>query len=495
MIAVGEYILLCLPAIPLGAALLAFGLKSRRVVEVVHFFGISALALLALVLVKYVLSGQRLFALNGMLYADSLTAVLVLLIGVVGFLNGFYSLGYMRQELSHGEVKEKDISAYYGFYHVFLLTMIISAISNNIAIMWAAVEATTLGSVFLVGFYKHKTSAESAWKYVLICSVGLGFALYGTILTYSNAFAMVHDAHKAMQWTELVRMAPNLDPHLMKLAFAFVLIGFGTKAGLVPMHTWLPDAHSEAPSPASALLSGVLLKCALFAVVRYYAITLHAVGNVFPQTMLLTFGLLTVGVAVFFILVQNDIKRKLAYSSVEHVGIIATGLGVGGPLGIFAALLHTINHSITKSLLFCTAGNVTMKYGTRDANKIRGMLKLMPFTALMFAAGLLTAAGSPPFNIFVTEFMTITAGLRNGYIWQMILFMILLVVAFVALVVLVSETVLGPRPADVSRGDGNWLTLLPFGILFVFMAGLGIYLPDPLNQLLHGAIGVVLGGN
>lgn len=301
----------------------------------------------------------------------------------------------------------------------------------------------------MVGFYKHKTSAEAAWKYVLICSVGLAFALYGTILTYSNAFSVVQDAHKAMLWTELIKMAHQLDSQMMKLAFVFILIGFGTKAGLVPMHTWLPDAHSEAPSPASALLSGVLLKCALFAMVRYYAIALQSVGSEFPQTLLLIFGLLSVGVAAFFILVQNDIKRKLAYSSVEHIGIIATGLGVGGPLGIFAAFLHTINHSITKSLLFCTTGNITMKYGTRDATKIRGMKKVAPLTGFLFAAGLIAVAGSPPFNIFISELMTLTAGLKSGLFWPMILLLLFLVIAFAALVILISETVLGSPPEDL----------------------------------------------
>lgn len=495
MIEMGGNILFYLPAVPLGTALLAFGIRSRRkVVEVVHFAGISILALFSLLLVKSVLSGQKLFALDQMLYADEVSAVLILLIGVVGFLNGFYSIGYMRHEQAHGEVKEREVALYYGFYHLFLFTMVISAISNNIAIMWAAVEATTLGSAFLVGFYKHKTSAEGAWKYVLICSVGLAFALFGTILTYSNAFSAVHNAHKSMLWTELVRMAQNLDPQMMKLAFVFILIGFGTKAGLFPMHTWLPDAHSEAPSPASALLSGVLLKCALFAIVRYYAIALKVVGKEFPQTLLLIFGVLTVGVAAFFILVQNDIKRKLAYSSVEHIGIITTGLGAGGAFGIFAAFLHTINHSVTKSLLFCTTGNIMMKYGTRDANKIRGMLKAIPFTGFMFMAGIIAVAGSPPFNIFVSEFMTLTAGFRNGHFWPMILFLLLLVIVFVALVILISETVLGPQPEDMPRGDANWLTLLPFVILFVFMAGLGLYLPDPLNQLLQGAVSVILGG-
>lgn len=489
----GENLLYLLPAVPLVTALLAFVIRSYRIVEVVHVAGISSLALLSLWLVKSVLDGQTFFALDGMLYADGLTAILILLIGTVGFLSGFYSIGYMRHDLAHGEVKERDLSIYYGFYHLFLFTMILSAISNNIAILWAAVEATTLGSAFLVGFYKHKTSAEAAWKYVLICSVGLAFALYGTILTYSNAFSMVQDAHRAMLWTELIKMAHQLDPQMMKLAFVFVLIGFGTKAGLVPMHTWLPDAHSEAPSPASALLSGVLLKCALFAMVRYYAIALQSVGSAFPQTLLLIFGLLSVGVAAFFILVQNDIKRKLAYSSVEHIGIIATGLGVGGTLGLFAAFLHTINHSITKSLLFCTTGNITMKYGTRDANKIRGMMNVAPFTGFLFAAGLIAVAGSPPFNIFISELMTLTAGLKSGLFWPMILLLLFLVIAFVALVILISETVLGFPPEDLPRGETNWMGLLPLGILFVFMAGLGIYLPAPLNQLLQDAVGVVLG--
>ncbi|MBE3573370.1 MAG: hydrogenase 4 subunit F, partial [Moorella humiferrea] len=490
----GENILFYLPAVPLGTALLAFGIRSRRMVEVVHFAGISIVALLSLLLVQHVLKGQRLLALGEMLYADSLTAVLVLIIGILGFLVGFYSIGYMRYDLAHGEVDERSVCAYYGFYHIFMFTMVLSAISNNIAIMWAAVEATTLGSAFLVGFYKHKTSAEGAWKYVLICSVGLAFALYGTILTYSNAFAMVHDAHRAMLWTELVGMAPGLDPQVMKLAFVFILIGFGTKAGLFPMHTWLPDAHSEAPSPASALLSGVLLKCALFAIVRYYAITLQVVGSEFPQTLLLIFGLLSVGVSAFFILVQHDIKRKLAYHSVEHIGIIATGLGAGGPLGIFAALLHAINHSITKSLLFCTAGNITIKYGTRDAERIRGMLKVAPFTAFIFTVGLLALAGSPPFNIFVSEFMTLMAGLQGGHLWPMILFLVSLVIVFAALLILISKTVFGSPPEGLPRGDANWLTLLPFGVLFLLMAGLGVYIPAPLNELLKNAVSVVLGG-
>ncbi|HHY59259.1 MAG TPA: hydrogenase 4 subunit F [Clostridia bacterium] len=490
----GENVLLYLPAVPLVTALLAFGIRSRRIVEVVHFAGISIVAFLSLLLGQDALDGQKLFALDGMLYADSLTALLVLIIGIVGFLDGFYSIGYMRYDLAHGEADERGVCSYYGFYHLLLFTMVLSAISNNIAIMWAAVEATTLGSAFLVGFYRYKSAAEAAWKYVLICSVGLAFALYGTILTYSDAFAIVQDAHRAMLWTEIAKMARSLDPQVMKLAFVFILIGFGTKVGLVPMHTWLPDAYSEAPSPVSALLSGILMKCALFAIIRHYAIALQAVGKEFPQTLLLVFGLLSVGISAFFILAQRDIKRKLAYSSVEHIGIIATGLGTGGALGVFAALFHAVNHSITKSLLFCTVGNVTLKYGTRDSQKIRGMFRVAPITAFMFMTGLLAVVGSPPFNVFLSELLTVMAGLQGGYFWPMILFLLLLVIVFVALLILISETVLGSPPEDLPRGELSWLTLLPLGMLFVLMAGLGIYSPAPLHRLLQNAVAVVLGG-
>lgn len=484
-------ILLYMLAVPLGSGLLAFVIKLRRMVEMVHFAGITILAFLSLMLVHYVLNGQNLFALDGMLYADSLTAILVFIIGIMGFLIGFYSIGYMRYDIQHGKVEERDVSSYYGFYHILLFTMVLSALSNNIAIMWAAVEATTLGSTFLVGLYKNKTSAEAAWKYVLICSVGLAFALYGTILTYSNAFAMVKDAHRAMLWTEIVKMARSFDPQVMKLAFVFILIGFGTKVGLVPMHTWLPDAYSESPSPVSALLSGVLMKCALFAIIRYYTIALQVVGNQFLQTLLLIFGILSVGVSALFILVQDDVKRKLAYSSVEHIGIIATGLGIGGPLGIFAALFHAVNHSITKSLLFCTAGNVTLKYGTRDSKKIKGMFKVAPFTAFMFMAGVLSIAGLPSLNIFVSEFMTVMAGLQGGYLWLVILFLILLLIVFAAMVILISETVIGSPPDGLPRGETNYITLLPLGVLFMLMAWLGLYRPELFNQLLQRAVNIV----
>lgn len=212
----------------------------------------------------------------------------------------------------------------------------------------------------------------------------------------------------------------------MLLAFVFLLIGFGTKTGLFPMHAWLPDAHSEAPSPVSALLSAVLLNCALLVLIRYYIIICQAIGSDFPNRLLLIFGMLSVAVAAFFILVQRDIKRLLAYSSVENMGLVAVELGIGGPLGIFAALLHILNHSLAKTLLFCGSSNVLLKYGTRDLNVVCGMLKIMPFTAVLFGGGALALAGMPPFNIFLSEFMTITAGLARNHLLIIVLLLLLL---------------------------------------------------------------------
>jgi hydrogenase-4 component F len=420
---VPENLLIWLLAIPLMISLLAFGTRvlrslvpgarastlrvERGALEALHLAGIFLLLVLSLSLARAVLEQGSITSAGAWLYADQLTAVFTLIIGVMGFLNGLYSIGYLRHDLEQGSIDINGLGAYYGFFHFFLLTMLFTILTNNIVLMWVGIEATTLSSAFLVGLYGHRLSLEAAWKYVLICSVGVAFALYGTVLVYANAFHVLHQAGNAVLWTEIARNAGALDPMIMKLAFVFILIGFGTKAGLFPMHTWLPDAHSEAPSPVSAMLSGVLLNCALFAIIRYYIIISQPVGTAFPRTLLLIFGALSVAVAAFSIFAQRDLKRLFAYSSIENIGLIAIGLGFGGPLGVLAALLQVINHSVAKSLLFCTSGNVLIKYGTRDLGLIRGMSKLAPWSAFLLGSGVLAISGVPPFNIFISELLTV----------------------------------------------------------------------------------------
>lgn len=252
----------------------------------------------------------------------------------------------------------------------------------------------------------------------------------------------------------------------MLLAFVFVLIGFGTKTGLFPMHAWLPDAHSEAPSPVSALLSAVLLNCALLVMIRYYIIICQAIGSDFPNRLLLIFGMLSVAVAAFFILVQRDIKRLLAYSSVENMGLVAVALGIGGPLGIFAALLHTLNHSLAKTLLFCGSGNVLLKYGTRDLNVVCGMLKIMPFTA----------------------------GLARNHLLIIVMLLLLLTLVLAGLVRMAARVLMAKPPQAVNRGDLGWLTTSPMVILLVMMLAMGTHIPQPVIRILAGASTIVLSG-
>lgn len=490
-------ILLLLLLTPLTTGLLTFacrfaGNRARRLASALHTLGIIALLAEALGVVGRVLAQGPLLAAHQWLYIDSLGALFLAVLGVIGFITGLYSMGYMRHEVDTGEVSVTTLCHYYGFFHLFLFTMLLVVSSNNLILMWAAIEATTLSSAFLVGLYGQRSSLEAAWKYIIICTVGVAFGLYGTILVYANAASVMPDAGQAIFWTEVLKNTALLDPTLMHLAFVFVLIGFGTKTGLFPMHAWLPDAHSEAPSPTSALLSAVLLNCALLVILRYYVLISAAIGPAFPSRLLITFGLLSVAVAAFFILVQRDIKRLLAYSSVENMGLIAVAIGIGGPLGVLAALLHTLNHSLAKALLFCGSGNVLLKYGTRDMGAVKGMLRVAPFSAAMMMAGALALGGMPPFNIFLSEFMTVTAGLAGGHVLITLLLLALLTVVLGGLVRMIAMTMFGEQPAATSKGELGWLTTLPMAVLLILMLGMGTSIPRPVMQLLESASSVVL---
>ncbi|MFC3396123.1 hydrogenase 4 subunit F [Brenneria rubrifaciens] len=489
-------LLLTLLATPFITALLAFlcrfaGDGSRLLASVIHLLGITALLLVCLSLVWQVYQDGEIVAMHNWLHLDSLSALFLAILGVIGFITGIYSIGYMRHEVDGGEITLATLCDYYGFFHLFLSTMLLAITSNNLILMWAAIEATTLSSAFLVGLYGQRSSLEAAWKYIIICTVGVAFGLYGTVLVYANAAGIMAEPGNAIFWTEVLKHASELDTTLMHLAFIFILIGFGTKTGLFPMHAWLPDAHSEAPSPTSALLSAVLLNCALLVIVRYYIIVSAAIGSGFPRSLLLVFGMLSVAVAAFLILVQRDMKRLLAYSSVENMGLIAVALGIGGPLGIFAALLHTLNHSLAKTLLFCGSGNVLLKYGTRDMDAVRGILRVTPLTGALLAGGALALGGMPPFNMFLSEFMMISAGISAGRPWLIVTLLILLTVVLAGLVRMVAGTVLGNSPEAVGKGELGILTTAPMVLLMALMLVMGTQIPQPVLHLLENAATVV----
>ncbi|MGY5955957.1 hydrogenase 4 subunit F [Kosakonia sp. BK9b] len=485
---------------PLGVSLLCFACRlsraaARSLVTTIHSIGISLLLVIALFTVVEGVGEGEIFAAHRWLHIDSLSGLFLSLLGIIGFLTGLYSIGYMRHEVDHGEITVPTLCNYYGFFHLFLFTMLLVVTSNNLIVMWAAIEATTLSSAFLVGIYGQRSSLEAAWKYIIICTVGVAFGLFGTVLVYANAASFMAEPDHAILWTEVLKASSQLDPTLMTLAFVFVLIGFGTKTGLFPMHAWLPDAHSEAPSPVSALLSAVLLNCALLVLIRYYIIICHAIGETFPSRLLLIFGMLSVAVAAFFILVQQDMKRLLAYSSVENMGLVAVALGIGGPLGILAALLHTLNHSLAKTLLFCGSGNVLLKYGTRNLDVVCGMLKVMPLTAVLLGGGALALGGMPPFNIFLSEFMTVTAGLAAEHLLVTVLLLLLLTLVLGGLVRMVAKALFATPPQQVAGGELGWLTTLPMMILLAMMLVMGTHIPQPVSSLLANASTIVLSGN
>lgn len=490
-------LLLQLLLIPLLVSLLAFGARwsgslARVTATTVHVVGLLTLLVTALAVVAGVIGQGPLLGLHDWLHVDELGAIFVGLIGVVGCLVGFYAIGYMNHELHEGKLDTRRLCSFYAIFNLFTFTMLLAATANNIIMMWVAIEATTLGSVFLVGFYGKRTSLEAAWKYIIICTVGVAFGLYGVVLAYANAVAGPGLGADASFWTVLSAHAASLDPTLVKLSFVFVLIGFGTKVGLFPMHAWLPDAHSEAPSPISAMLSAVLLNCAMLVVLRFHSLTVQAIGPSFPQTLLLVFGLLSIAVAAFCIVVQRDIKRLLAYSSVENMGLIALAFGIGGPLGVVAGLLHTINHSLAKALLFCTSGNLLMKYGSSGMDVVKGVLKAAPLTGVIFVAGALAIGGVPPFNVFVSEFMIVMAGLKGGHAVLIVVCLLLLTIVLGGLVRMLAATVFGDAPASVPKGETSVFCLVPLLLLLAAMLVMGVHAPAPVMKLLDSAAAVVL---
>ena len=490
-------LLLACMGIPLVAALLMAVLPSKAnspaAFELVHSASLISVATVSALLIAAVLSGEsEIFAIGLWFRLDALGCVFIGLIGAIGLLTGIYSIPYIRHDLKIQHMNMPKVKQYYIFFNLFVFTMMLAALSNNMIMMWVSIEATTLSTVFLVGSYKTKLALEAAWKYVIVCTAGVAFGLYSTVLVYANAADIMTDPTLAVFWTEVLPIAGNLDIVLVQIAFVFAVIGFGTKAGLFPMHTWLPDAHSEAPSPVSALLSGVLLKCAMLVIIRFYILAVEAIGPQFPQLIMLIIGIVSVAMAAFAVFSQDDLKRKLAYHSCENIGIIALCLGFGGPIGIFAALFHCVAHGLTKALLFTVSGNVMMKYGTRDLNKVSGIIKIAPVTGVVMAIGFFALAGFPPFAMFVSELLSIVAGVSAGAWPVVIVYVLALTVVVYACTHVVAKSVMGKPPEHVKKGDVSPLALIPQIVLVAALMVFGFAIPGPAIQAFEKATGVIV---
>jgi len=484
--------------IPLVTSLL-FWLSNNK--KVLHYINIAGSALLLLLAVsvtgRFIMQGlDSLIFLSDLFYFDYLNLFMLDTIVIVSFLVSVYAVGYLNEEFEHGLIDIRKLKLYYSLTHVFIFTMVLVVSTQNLGLMWIAIEATTLASVFLVGFHNNKNAIEAAWKYIIICSVGIALALLGIVLLYISTVGLFGDPHNSLSWVFLYENALLLQGSVLKISFIFVLAGFGTKVGLVPMHTWLPDAHSQAPSPISALLSGVLLNSAMYGIIRVLVIINKNLGsNVYTGRMMMAIGLLSIAAAALFILPQKDYKRLLAYSSIEHMGIIAFALGIFSPLAVYGALFHMLNHAFTKSMLFLCTGNIFLKYKTREISKITGVLKILPVTGVVFLLGIFAIAGMPPFSVFASELNIIIASFEAGHYYQGAAFIILLALVFAGITSSMLKMFFANNVSEqVIHGEVNKSGTIVVVIMLCIIAVTGLYLPEQIGAFLSSAAAIVSGG-
>ena len=387
-----------------------------------------------------------LLVLDKQFFVDPFNVFLVALTAFVGFTTSIFSRPYMRIEREHGRLTAGRLRLYHSMYQIFNFTMLLALLTNNMGILWVALEAATLATVLLVSLYRTPASLEAAWKYFILCGVGLAQALFGTILLYFAAEKLLGAEGGALLWTELNNVKGSLEPTVLSLAFVFLLVGYGTKVGLVPLHNWLPDAHAEGPTPVSAVLSGLLLNVALYAVVRCKVLVEGSLHTTFAKDLMMGFGLLSVVVAAFLLSRQKDIKRMFAYSSIEHMGIITFAFGMGGPVASFAGLLHMTVHSLTKSAIFFAVGHATQKAGTQVMDNIRGLIRLSPGIGWGLMLGTLAILGMPPFGVFTSEFLILITAMRDQP-WATPFLLAALGIAFAAVFSRVQPMVFGDSTA------------------------------------------------
>ncbi|MGO8802597.1 proton-conducting transporter transmembrane domain-containing protein [Candidatus Binatus sp.] len=433
-------------------------------------------------------------ALNGWLAEDALGRLFMTLTSALFLASSFYAVAYLREERSrsHSDSEEGFLfsnareASFTGCLLFFLAAMTLVTLSQHLGLLWVAVEATTLASAPLIYFHRHHRSLEATWKYLLICSVGIALALLG-IFFLAVAATSPGTAAVSLVLKDLISDAPHLNRLWLKAAFVLMLVGYGTKMGLAPFHTWLPDAHSEAPSVASALLSGALLNCAFLGILRIYQICVASGLVDFSERLLLVLGLLSMAVAAIFITGQVDYKRMLAYSSIEHMGILAVGVGLGGA-GLFGAMLHVINHSLTKVMLFMVAGNLLAVYHTKTVKNVSGALQVLPVSGLLWVLGFLAITGSPPFGPFLSEFTILKAALDQGRSFVAIAYLIFLAIIVAGMATPVLAMAQGTPDSNVvvPAGRGVALSAVP-AILGAAILLMGIYVPPVLSRTLHEA--------
>lgn len=432
----------------------------------------------ACVLTAQIIKGGSMLVWNQEFYIDPLNVFLVALTAFVGLTTSIFSRPYMQVERDHGKMTPPRMRLYHSMYQMFSFTMLLALTTNNMGIIWVAMEAATLTTVLLVSVYRTAASLEAAWKYFILCGVGIAQALFGTVLLYMAAEKVIGPEGGALLWTSLDAVKGQLNPNIITLAFAFLFIGYGTKVGLVPLHNWLPDAHAEGPTPVSAVLSGLLLNVALYAILRCKVLTDGALhDNHLTGRLMMGFGLLSVVAAVFFLVRQKDVKRMFAYSSIEHMGLMTFAFGLGGPIANFAGLLHMTVHSLIKSAIFFAVGHAAQKAGTQIMENIRGLLKVSPTVGWGLMLGSLAILGMPPFGVFASEFLIVTTTMREQP-WATPFLLIALGVAFASIFSRVQPMVFGDTNV---KPLAHPPALVPVFVHLGLGLMLGLYIPPYLN--------------
>jgi hydrogenase-4 component F len=436
-----------------------------------------------------VVSEGPLFAWQREFFIDPLNVFLVALTAFVALTTAIFSRPYMRVEEERGKMTPRRLRLYHAMYQLFSFTMLLALTTNNIGILWVAMEAATLTTVLLVSVYRTAASLEAAWKYFILCGVGIAQALFGTVLLYMAAEKVVGAEGGALLWTHLEAVKGQLDPQIITLAFAFLFVGYGTKIGLVPLHNWLPDAHAEGPTPVSAVLSGLLLNVALYAVLRCKVLTDGALQAPLAGQLMMGFGLLSVVTGAFFLSRQRDVKRMFAYSSIEHMGLSTFAFGMGGPVATFAGLLHMTVHSLTKSAIFFTVGHAAQKAGTQVMDEIRGLVRVNPTIGWGLMLGSLAILGMPPFGVFASEFLILTTAMREQP-WATPFLLASLGVAFASVFSRVLPMVFGET--SVTRLP-HQPALVPVFVHLSLALMLGLYIPPYLDGWYRQAARMIAG--
>ena len=482
-----EYLLILLFAAPFAAVVLSFAVCSSRLSEYVTVLAAIIDLAVSVPLLIQALNGPVNLAHN-YIQVDPLGAWVIVCISIVYTLASIYAVGYMRLL-----DEDERLPLFYGLFSGFAFTMLAACIMNNVGVFWIAIELTTLISTFLVGFEREAESTEAAWKYIVVVSGGISLALLGTVLFYWGGSFVLGPSY-AMTWAALHQAAPSVYPPLLLVSFLLVLVGYGTKAGLAPMHTWLPDAHSESPAPVSAMLSGALLNASMLGIARFLGVVRGSSINGFAHSAVVGFGIFSFFIASLFIVRQTGIKRLMAYSSVEHIGVQALGLGFGGVFGVAGALYHMLNHSLNKSLMFFGAGNAMRAYGTKEIPGIRHVLRVFPVSGTLWLLGAVGIAGAPPFALFLSEFTILRSGIAGRYRWAAVVFVVFLIVVFIGFLAHFRAMYFDDAPEQqVPRLTGTVWRTLPMWLAFLPLLVLGLWWPrsfwNIFAQIAHDLMG------